>query len=230
MVQEREETRACRREEVLAALEACAQLLKERFGARRVIPFGSVMAPERWHDGSDIDLAVEGLDPRLFWQAWVSLEDVVPPGLSVVVSLETAAPELHTRILGGGLVGVERRFERLAVGLEEGLPQSGYWPGDLRNQMADAQTGRRPAVIDEPVRARLREDLRFRPCFRHAYGCDMEWGMLRPLVEGMGRVLAALREQIETFLQTVEDLRRDAEWVLLPGGEASAGSPIGFCR
>ncbi len=53
----------------------------------------------------------------------------------------------------GFSTGAERIFERLAVDLGEERPRGEYWHGDLRNQMADAQTRRRPAVIDEPWRA-----------------------------------------------------------------------------
>ena len=264
MERERERILAQRKEEALEAAEACARLLKGRFGARRVIPFGSVASPGTWHDRSDIDLAVEGLDPALFWQAWASLEDVAPRGLSIdLVSLETASPELRARILGGvpvtespleglkGIVadeltaleriqqrvasalealaeepgqvelmalagyvhgfytGVESIFERLAVGLGEGLPRGEYWHVDLLNQMADPQAGRRPAVIDGPLRARLREYLRFRHFFRHAYDYELDWRRLRALVEGMGHVLAVLRTQIETFLETTTDDARE---------------------
>ena len=134
-----------RKEQALEAIEACVRLLKGRFGARRVIPFGSAMTSERWHEGSDIDLAVEGLAPALFWQAWASLEDLVPRGLSVdLVSLETARPELRARILGGvpvmdnsleelkgivadELTSLERIQQRVAVALEA-LPEQ---PGQM---------------------------------------------------------------------------------------------------
>jgi predicted nucleotidyltransferase len=279
METEREKTMAERREQALAVIEVCARLLQGRFGARRVIPFGSVVAPGRWHERSDIDLAVEGLDPALFWQVWASLEDLLPRGLSVdLVSLELASPELRARILGGrpvadnplealrGIVadeltalervqqrvasvletlpeepghmelmalagyvhgfytGVESIFERLAVGLGEGIPRGEYWHVDLLNQMADPQAGRRPAVIDEPLRARLREYLRFRHFFRHAYDYAVEWRKLRPLVEGMGRVLVALRAQIETFLGKMTEGIEGAEE---PEGAKGAEEPEG---
>jgi hypothetical protein len=58
-------------------------------------------------------LAVEGLAPALFWQAWTSLEDLLPRGLSVdLVSLETASSELRARILGGRSVA-DNPFEEL---------------------------------------------------------------------------------------------------------------------
>lgn len=50
-----------RRREALDAAERCAGMLTQRFGALRVIPFGSVVGDGCWHDGSDLDLAVEGL-------------------------------------------------------------------------------------------------------------------------------------------------------------------------
>ena len=46
----------------------CAQILQDRFRARRVIPFGSVVGQGMWHPGSDLDLAVEGIPPEQFFQ------------------------------------------------------------------------------------------------------------------------------------------------------------------
>lgn len=230
------------RADALAAANACAERLRARFGARRVIIFGSAMGNTPWHSRSDIDLAVEGLAPELFWRAWADLEDLLPPGLSVdLIPLETAGPALRARILGEepmpadpverlkgltadelaslervaraaqadlarlsdepvqlelrGLAsyvhefytGIESIFERIAIELGEGLPQGEYWYADLLNQMAAEQPARRPAVIDEPLRARLRDYLRFRHFFRHAYDYQVEWKKLRPLVEDICR-------------------------------------------
>ena len=70
----------------------------------------------------------------------------------------------------GFSTGAERIVERRTVGLGEERPRGEYWHGNLRHQMADAQTRRRPAVIDEPWRARLREYLRFRSLRRGGGG------------------------------------------------------------
>lgn len=89
------------RSEALAAAEACARLLRERYGARRVIPFGSVRGDAPWHADSDLDLAVEGLPPEQFFDAWGALRALLPPGLEVdLVSLEETYPEMRARILG----------------------------------------------------------------------------------------------------------------------------------
>jgi predicted nucleotidyltransferase len=89
------------REEAARIAEKCAQVLVEEFGARRVIPYGSVTGDAPWHSRSDIDLAVEGLPPELEAKAWAALERLLPPGLEVdLIALESAPPELRARILG----------------------------------------------------------------------------------------------------------------------------------
>jgi predicted nucleotidyltransferase len=90
-----------RKEQALEAAEACIQLLKERFGARRVILFGSIAGQGPWHGRSDIDLAVEGLTPEEFFPAYSACCDLLPRGLELdLVPLEDAYPEMRARILG----------------------------------------------------------------------------------------------------------------------------------
>jgi predicted nucleotidyltransferase len=86
--------------EVLALIERCTELLKTRFGAQRVIPFGSLVSRGVQHPGSDLDLAVEGLAPERFFRAWSSLREVLPYGFTVdLVPLEDVYPEMRARIL-----------------------------------------------------------------------------------------------------------------------------------
>lgn len=243
----------------LEAAEACARLLKDRFGARRVILFGSVAGQGPWHERSDIDLAVEGLAPDEFFAAYSACRDALPPDLELdLVPLEKAYPEMRARILGEvempddptlalqrliedelvtlervvestkealaslsddpsqfelhGLAaylhqfytGVESIFERIAVVLGEGLPRGQYWHVDLLNQMAEERAGERPAVIDEPLRARLKDYLDFRHFFRHAYGYTLEWSQLRWKVESLTDTLKLLRDQLDDFFRAME--------------------------
>ncbi|MDN5346529.1 MAG: uncharacterized protein PWP65_93 [Clostridia bacterium] len=53
-----------------------ASILGKEFGARRVYLFGSLLRPEYFDEGSDIDLGVEGLAPNLFLKAERRLEEV----------------------------------------------------------------------------------------------------------------------------------------------------------
>ncbi|MFQ6057988.1 MAG: hypothetical protein ACE5MB_03785 [Anaerolineae bacterium] len=87
--------------EALAAAKACADLLRTRFGARRVIIFGSLVGEGPWHDRSDIDLAVEGLAGEDFFAAYSACCALLPPGLGLdLVPLEDAYPEMRARVLG----------------------------------------------------------------------------------------------------------------------------------
>lgn len=46
-----------------------ARILREKYGATRIRVFGSILHPERFHAGSDIDLAVEGVTVTDYWDA-----------------------------------------------------------------------------------------------------------------------------------------------------------------
>ncbi len=86
------------------ASETCARLLVERYGARRVYLFGSLVGSRTIHDRSDIDLAVEGLGPgRAYWRALAELWASLPPGIELdLVPLEDADPGLVEHIFTEG--------------------------------------------------------------------------------------------------------------------------------
>jgi predicted nucleotidyltransferase len=89
------------REEARRLADRCAALLREHFGARRVILFGSVTGDAPWHDHSDLDLAVEGLPARDYTRALNACYELLPPGLELdLIPLESAWPELRARIEG----------------------------------------------------------------------------------------------------------------------------------
>lgn len=86
------------------AAEVCARLLVERYGARRVYLFGSLLDRKRFHQLSDVDLAVEGLGPgRLYWRALAEVWEHLPRGIELnLIPLEESRPELVARILKEG--------------------------------------------------------------------------------------------------------------------------------
>jgi predicted nucleotidyltransferase len=47
-------------------------MLVREFGARRVYLFGSLAREGRFHERSDVDLAVEGIAPERFFKAWAA--------------------------------------------------------------------------------------------------------------------------------------------------------------
>lgn len=63
-----------RQRQGLEVARQCTQILKEKFGATRVVLFGSILNPERMTWRSDIDLAVWGLPEKDFFRAGAAIE------------------------------------------------------------------------------------------------------------------------------------------------------------
>ena len=82
----------------LALAQTASQLLKQQFGAQRVVLFGSILTPAFFHERSDIDLAVWGLDERLFLRALGRLLDLDPNFEFDLVEFEVAPPRLQASI------------------------------------------------------------------------------------------------------------------------------------
>lgn len=104
--------RAQRRDQALAArlarawqvAQQGAQLLTEQFGATQVAVFGSLMRPEKFHAHSDIDLAVWGLNERLYYRAVSRLLDIDPEFSIDLIETELAAPRLRQAIEQEGVI------------------------------------------------------------------------------------------------------------------------------
>ena len=61
--------------------------------------FGSARDDSQVHERSDIDVAVEGLDPARYFDALVALHEAMPKGVVVdLVRIESAPPELVAAI------------------------------------------------------------------------------------------------------------------------------------
>ena len=118
---------------------------------------------------------------------------------------ETRGPT-PVEIMGAGKIihdfytGVERIFERVAVGIDEDLPSGPHWHTDLLRRMENPWLGKRGAVVNHEVALRLHRYMRFRHLFRHTYGYELSWDELRPLVEFLPQVHADVRFHLERFL------------------------------
>lgn len=137
-----------RRLEALALAERCTWVLKNRFGAKRVIPFGSVVGQGPWHESSDLDLAVEGLSSKALWEAEKELEAMAPPWLEVdLVPVEHLYPEVRASILGekpmpgdiyltlkARLEDELVNLERIAQGVTVALERAGEQPDEFASR------------------------------------------------------------------------------------------------
>ena len=94
---------ASEREQLLAQARSAAREIKTRFGARRVILFGSLAHGAWFRPDSDVDLAVEGLEGEAYWQAWRLAEQVITDRRVDLIDVDTASPSLRRTIEHRGI-------------------------------------------------------------------------------------------------------------------------------
>ena len=86
------------REKLMIRIRELAAAIKTRFGARRVILFGS-LAHEAWfRSDSDVDLAVEGLSGEDYLKAWGLAEEIITDRPVDLVEIETASDSMKKAI------------------------------------------------------------------------------------------------------------------------------------
>jgi hypothetical protein len=97
---ERKARAAARAQQRLALLPEALRVLRQGYRVDRVSLFGSLASGEV-SEGSDVDLAVEGLDPSAYFAALTDLMTLFQASVDLV-RLEEAAPTLKARILAEG--------------------------------------------------------------------------------------------------------------------------------
>jgi len=78
----------------LDRIREAAVVLKTRFGARRVVLFGSLAHDAWFMPDSDVDLAVEGLTSNDYWKAWRLVEEIIGDRPVDLIEMETANESL----------------------------------------------------------------------------------------------------------------------------------------
>lgn len=90
-----------RRKRAWAIARQAAEILKRDFRASRVVVFGSLIHPERFHSGSDVDLAV--WDIQQYFRAVSVLIDIDPEISFDLIPAEDASPRVLAIILQEGI-------------------------------------------------------------------------------------------------------------------------------
>lgn len=95
------------RERVLAQaawvdVEKATRLLKSQYGATKVIVFGSLVR-DRFGEDSDIDLAVEGLESKDFFEALTAVNEIGERWIDLK-PMESLEPRFKSRVLDTGRV------------------------------------------------------------------------------------------------------------------------------
>jgi predicted nucleotidyltransferase len=80
-----------------------ANVLRERFGAARVVAFGSVANKGSFGPWSDIDLAVWGVPPERFYKAVAAVTAISSEFEIDLVDGETCPPKLRARLAREGI-------------------------------------------------------------------------------------------------------------------------------
>ena len=83
---------------LLARARELAKMLKRQFGVRKVVIFGSLARMSWFTPGSDVDLAVEGLETREYWRAWKLAEDIIADRPVDFVQIESVSDSLKRAI------------------------------------------------------------------------------------------------------------------------------------
>lgn len=91
------------REQLLARVKEAVVELKKQFSVRRVMLFGSLVHRAWYVPDSDVDLAVEGLDPKLYWKAWGLVEDIIATHPVDLIDIKTAGESLRQAIERDGV-------------------------------------------------------------------------------------------------------------------------------
>jgi predicted nucleotidyltransferase len=92
-----------RRQAAWEVARQAACLLRESFGATRVIAFGSLAHGAWFGPHSDLDLAAEGIPPEAFWRAWCALDHVDPTFEIDLVAIEEASERLREEVAEYGV-------------------------------------------------------------------------------------------------------------------------------
>lgn len=80
-----------------------ASMLKEKYGAKRVIIFGSIIRSSYLHQRTDIDLLVEGIKSEEFLRAGADAWSISCPFDVDIIPFERADPYFLSRVLEEGV-------------------------------------------------------------------------------------------------------------------------------
>lgn len=91
------------RKQLLTRVHKAAAALRSRFAVRRVVVFGSLTHAAWLIPDSDVDLAVEGLAPKDYWQAWRMVEEIIGDRPVDLVEIGSARESLRQAIERDGI-------------------------------------------------------------------------------------------------------------------------------
>jgi len=99
--------------------------------------------------------------------------------------------------------GLENIFARIARKIDKKMPEGETWHMQLLEQMTKQTEKRKPAVLSDDTYKDLQEYLGFRHFSRHAYAFDLEWELMKELVERVEDVKERTLGEIKSFISKI---------------------------
>lgn len=119
----------------------------------------------------------------------------------------------HLRVLSSILhdfyTGIEKVFKKISISIDENLPSDIEWHSNLLNQMSLEIPGIRKQVINDNLKEKLYDYLRFRHIFRNVYGSKLNWEKMEHLIKGIDDVLRLFNSQINDFIKFLESFEKE---------------------
>lgn len=108
-------------------------------------------------------------------------------------------------LVHGWYTGLEMIFERVARRLDQDVPRGEQSHKELLHQMTIELPGLRPAVISDQAEVELRQVLKFRHFFRHAYAVPYDPAKVLAEVDRVVRLHASLERDLASLKRFIDD-------------------------
>jgi hypothetical protein len=96
--------------------------------------------------------------------------------------------------------GIESIVLMILKNIGEDIPNSFQWHKELFEKTFEA-TDKRTIIFRKEYKEQFVEYLTFRHFIRHAYGPDIDWKRLKPLINGAGEMWKIIEKDIKLFIE-----------------------------
>ena len=95
--------------------------------------------------------------------------------------------------------GIENIFEIIAKNIDGNVPAGNKSHQELLHQMA-SENEKRNEIINENLYYKLREYATFRHFYRHAYSFQLNWDIMKPLIDDIHKIWKEVKISLEKII------------------------------
>jgi uncharacterized protein YutE (UPF0331/DUF86 family) len=104
--------------------------------------------------------------------------------------------------------GLENIFTRIARKIDQKVPTGELWHTHLLEQMTKQTKKRKDVMLSNETYKDLKKYLGFRHFSRHAYAFDLEWQLMKELVERIDDVSKRALDEIRFFMSKTHKAKK----------------------